>query len=81
MSEKPPPLRRHNHMVVAAFSGCGIFPRFCLGRAAMMLQSRKLWQAARICLLCAAIMSGVALIALGIYLIWCNIQSIWGRKS
>ncbi len=46
----------------------------------MMLQSRKLWQAARICLLCAAIMSGVALIALGIYLIWWNIKSIWGRK-
>jgi hypothetical protein len=32
------------------------------------------------CLLCAAIMSGVALTALGIYLIWWNIQSIWGRK-
>jgi len=47
----------------------------------MMLQSRKLWQAARICLLCAAIMSGVALIALGIYLIWWNIKSIGGRKS
>jgi hypothetical protein len=33
------------------------------------------------CLLCAAILSGVALIALGIYLIWWNIKSIWGRKS
>lgn len=47
----------------------------------MMLQSRKLWQAVRICLLCAAILSGVALIAPGIYLIWWNIKSIWGRKS
>ncbi len=68
-------------MVAAWFSGCGILPRFCPGLAAMMLQSRKLWQAVRICLLCAAILSGVALIAPGIYLIWWNIKSIWGRKS
>jgi hypothetical protein len=68
-------------MIVALFSGCRILPWFCLGLAAMMLQSPKLWQAARICLLCTAILSGVALIALGIYLIWWNIKSIWGRKS
>jgi hypothetical protein len=46
MSEKPPPLRRHNQMVVALFSGCGILLWFCLGLAAMMLHSRKLWQPA-----------------------------------
>jgi hypothetical protein len=71
-----------NHRIlIIVFCSCGILPWLCPGLAAMMLQSRKLWQAARICLLCAAIMSGVALIALGIYLIWWNIKSIGGRKS
>jgi hypothetical protein len=71
-----------NHRIfLTVFCSCGIFLWFCLGLAAMMLQSPKLWQAARICLLCAAILSGAALIALGIYLIWWNIKSIWGRKS
>ena len=71
-----------NHRIfIPVFCSCGILLWFCLDLAAMLLQSRKLWQAARICLLCAAIMSGVALIALGIYLIWWNIKSIWGRKS
>ena len=74
-------MTENHRILIAVFCSSGILLWFCLGLAAMMLRSRKLWQAARICLLCAAILSDVDLIAPGIYLIWWNIKSIWGRKS